>query len=884
MPLSDLDSLHRTLQLHGGDRQQISQLIQTASASLYDAFLPNQSIKPYLRQLTVYIDTILAHELKIFIGEENLQHMALVATGGYGRKELLPGSDIDLLLLIEAHSNDDLLEKVSSFITHLWDLGLDIGHSVRTVEQCAEEARDDITIITNLIESRLICGKSELFERMNEAISTQHMWNPKDFFAAKLEEQKKRHLRFNDTAYNLEPNVKEGPGGLRDIQTIRWVAKRQFGTLDFTILREHGFITAEECQQLEDDQEFLWRVRFALHSITHRKENRLLFNHQRQLANRFGATPEEPDHVAVERFMQNYYRTIQELQRINEMLLQIFRDEILYQDDESWGRLIDKNFLIRNNAIEVTHESVFEEDSGTILQMFVHLQKEPNNVGVKASTIRLMRQNLHRIDDDFRQAPKNQQLFLDFLGHGVGTTQQIRRMNNYGVLAAYIPEFGKIVGRMQYDLFHAYTVDQHTLFVIRNLRRMASSKYADELPLCHDIFLSLDNPKLLLIAGLFHDIGKGRGGDHSLIGEKDVKKFCILHQLNKRDTRLVAQLVRDHLLMSMTAQRKDLSDQQVIHEFAQKIGTEEVLNYLYLLTVADIRATNPSLWNAWKDSLLKELYHATKHRLRRGLERPLDIKAMVLENKEEACQLLGVQSFSKAEMDALCDELPDDYFLRNRPEEIAWHTTTILQQSLTPDQPLVYTRYAEKHQTSEIFIYTADHHGVFSIITRALDSLGVSILDARIFTTNHGYSIDTFIVLEENGDEIATEERLLEIRKTLTFALENPSRFPRQVARHIPRQLKSFSVATKVRGIIDETNQRLIIELNTSDRPGLLSRVAQVLERSGYDLSNAKITTLGERVDDIFFLQPRDGVTITELLAQEKLQELQNNLISDLNS
>jgi len=856
MPLSNLNSLRELLLQQGGNSQRISSLIQDASERLYEAFDPNQPIGPYLRQLSLFIDTILEHELKVFLSPENLSQISLIAVGGYGREELLPGSDVDLLILLNQEPEGALEDQLSAFITHLWDLGLDIGHSVRTVDQCAEESRNDVTVITNLIEARQICGNSALFEAMNEAISTENMWTPQEFFGAKVAEQKNRHLRFNDTAYNLEPNVKEGPGGLRDIQTIRWVAKRQFGTLNFEILRDHGFITEEECQQLEQDQEHLWKVRFALHRITRRKENRLLFNHQRQLAEVFGADAETSDHDAVEGFMQGYYRTIQQLQRLNEMLLQIFHDEILYQDEESWGRLLDKNFLIRNNAIEVTHESVFNDQPSALLQIFLYLQQEPDSTGVNASTIRLIRQNLHRIDDDFRADPEHQRLFLEFLRYGKGITQQLRRMNSYGVLAAYIPAFSAIVGRMQFDLFHAYTVDQHTLFLMRNLRRMASIEFRDELPLCHSIYHGLEKPELLLLAGLFHDIGKGRGGDHSLIGEQEVQAFCELHRLSKRDTRLVKQLVRDHLLMSMTAQRKDLSDMQVIHTFAQKVGTEEMLDYLFLLTVADIRATNPNLWNAWKESLLRELFHSTKRLIRRGLERPLDIKKMVQENKDEACQLIGNQDFSQTNMDQLCNELPDDYFLRHRPEEITWHICTILEQSIRPEEPLVYTRYADKHQTSEVFVYTADHHCVFSVITRVLDSLGVSILDARIFTTLHGYSIDTFIILEENGEVIISESRLQEIREHLRIALLNPEAVPETIKRHIPRKLKLFSVPTKVRSFSDPNHEKVVLELSTSDRPGLLSRVASVLEQTGYELSNAKITTLGERVDDVLFLTP----------------------------
>ncbi|OGT18655.1 MAG: [protein-PII] uridylyltransferase, partial [Gammaproteobacteria bacterium RBG_16_57_12] len=593
----------------------------------------------------------------------NAEDLALVAVGGYGRGELHPGSDIDIMILLPQERHAAPGEGIERFLTFLWDIGLEVGHSVRTLAECIEQGASDITIATNLMESRRLYGSRALYQQMCAATGPDSIWPSRAFFEAKWREQISRHHKFNDTAYNLEPNIKEGPGGLRDIQMIGWVAKRHFGAATMHDLVNHGFLTESEYHQLGNGQNFLWKIRFALHTITGRREDRLLFDHQRHLAQLFGY--QDSNHrMAVEHFMKDYYRTIMELARLNEMLLQLFQEEILYADEIAKPAPINGRFQSRKGFIEACHQEVFKRYPFALLEIFLVSQQNPALKGIRAGTIRLMRNHRYLIDDNFRNDLRCKTLFMEILRQPHGVTRELRRMNRYGILAAYLPEFGTIVGQMQHDLFHVYTVDEHTLFVLRNLRRFSVLEYAHEFPMCSSIFQRVPKTELLYIASLYHDIAKGRGGDHSELGAIDAEAFCVRHNLSGYDARLVAWLVRSHLLMSTTAQRKDLSDPAVIHEFASTVGNQSRLDYLYLLTVADIRATSPKVWNSWKDALLIELYNATTRALRHGLENPLDQSDRVQYLQDMALELLANQRISKQQAQQVWQRLSNDYFIR----------------------------------------------------------------------------------------------------------------------------------------------------------------------------------------------------------------------------
>jgi len=786
---------------------------------------------------------------------------ALVAVGGYGRKELHPASDIDILVLIERFEETALKDAIEALIIFLWDIGLEVGHSVRTVEDCVREAGSDVTVMTNLLEARHLAGNEDLLQRMVLATSPDHIWPSSAFFAAKTQEQRARWHKYGDTAYNLEPNIKENPGGLRDIQMIGWVAKRHFAARDLHDLVGHGFLTEGEHLTLVEGQALLWRIRFALHRLAGRREDRLLFDYQRTLAAVFGFADSD-NNLAVEQFMQQYYRTVIELNRLNEMLLQLFQEAILLHDDLGAPVEINKRFQSRSGFLEVTTKDVFRRNPVALLEVFHILQTHPDITGVRASTIRLIRENRHHIDDKVRADLRARSLFMEIFRHPDGLTHALRRMNRYGVLAAYIPAFANIVGRMQYDLFHVYTVDEHTLRLIRNLRRFCVAEHTDEYPLASAIARTIPKLELLYLAGLFHDIAKGRGGDHSLIGARDAWDFCLLHGLSEYDARLVAWLVEKHLIMSMTAQRKDTSDPEVIQEFAAQVGDTTRLDYLYLLTVADSRATNPQRWNSWKDALLRELYHAARRALLRGLDNPQAQDDLVQQKQIEAIRLLAKYDVQQPACTELWLRFSLDYFLHNSPDEIAWQTRLVLETS-SEDLPLVSIRPVTARGGTEVFIYTRDQPHLFAYTTALLDQLHLSIMDARIMTTDDGMALNAYYVLEQEGAPIRDELRTEEIRATLERGLREDQPGALRVARRLPRRYKHFPTATEVTFATDERNHRTVMRLSTLDRPGLLADVGAVFDACSIRLQNAKIATVGVEVDDIFFITTEDDTAIT---------------------
>jgi [protein-PII] uridylyltransferase len=790
------------------------------------------------------------------------RNSALVAVGGYGRGEIHPGSDIDLLILLDEQEAESVYDPIEQFLMFLWDIGLEVGHSVRTVDDCVRQAEQDVTVITNLVEARLLAGSEALFERMREATGPARIWPSDAFFEAKWHEQQARWRKYGDTAYNLEPNIKENPGGLRDIQMIGWVCRRHFGTRTLHELVHRGFLTEPEYRDLMDGQTLLWKIRYALHRLTGRREDRLLFDYQRTLATRFGYLDEDHN-LAVEQFMQRYYRTVTELNRLNEMLLQLFQEAIILRCHLDPPEPINKRFQSRNGFLETAHDKVFEHNPVAMLEVFLLMQTHPGLKGVRASTIRQIRQHLGRIDDDLRLDIRARSLFMEILRQPVGITTELRRMNRYGVLAAYIPAFGNIVGRMQYDLFHVYTVDAHTLFVLRNLRRFIIPEHSHEFPLSSAIAHTIPKIELLYLAGLFHDIAKGRGGDHSQLGAQDAWAFCQLHGLGDYDSRLVSWLVEKHLIMSMTAQREDISDPEVVQAFGAQVGDTTRLDYLYLLTVADSRATNPGRWNSWRDSLLKELYHATRHALLRGLDNPQAQDDLVRQKQTEALRLLDMQGANPEEYLHLWQRFSFDFFLHNSPAEIAWQSRLILEAD-EAQLPLVAIRPETERGCTEVFIYTFDQDGLFTWSSALLDQLGLNIMDARIITTDNHKALNLYLVLEDDGSTISDPQRQDEIVALLNAGIREPTRIAPRVSRRIPRQHKHFGTETRVSFLPDAANNRTLMRLVANDRPGLLADVGQAFSACGVRLHNAKIATVGAFVEDIFFITGRDDRPIDD--------------------
>jgi [protein-PII] uridylyltransferase len=853
---------------------QFKHLIKQKDIELKLKFDPHQSVSDLLKEKSDFIDLILSCCWQHFLGPQARQ-LSLCAVGGFGRRELFPHSDIDIIILLDSDDTEHYQEALGNLFTFLWDIGLKPGHSVRTINECVTAVLDDQTIMTSLMEISLIAGNTALYEALKLRITPDKIWPSDQFFAAKMEEQRLRYVKFHETAYNLEPNVKEGPGGLRDMQTIAWVFKRHYNSSTLKELIKYGFLPESEYAELIAARDVLWRIRYALHLLTNRAEDRLLFDYQRELAQQFGfSTEHQRYNQDVELFMQFYFKTVQGLERLNEMLLQLFNERFITVETVCKVTPINGKFIAINGYLEAVNESLFEQYPLALLDVFLVLQLNPSLKGIRATTIRLIRKNLHLIDTAFRTNKTANHFFIEIFRRPRGLTHILRRMNRYGILAAYLPDFANIVARMQYDLFHIYTVDEHTLFVIRNLRRFSLEEHSDEFPLCNTIFLLIAKPEILYIAALFHDIAKGRNGDHSSIGGEIARNFCIQHNLSAHDTKLITWLVRSHLIMSMTAQRKDISAPDVIHEFAQQVGSVEYLNHLYLLTVADIRATSPELWNAWKDSLLRELYSATHKALRRGLQNPAAIADRLRENKQEAKEELLKLGIAETAIESAWQHTSDDYFLRYSADEIAWHTMAIASSKET-DLPLVLLRPQTHRGSAEVFVYTKDEGPVFSISTATLDQLGLTILDARIITTQDNYVLNSFQVLEQSGEPI---NELFRASHICTALRNNLLQGDVKGHINIHRQSKSrqalhFPIPTTINFLSDPLNRHTIIELITTDHAGLLSKIGRAFIQQNVNLQSAKITTIGSRAEDMFYITDQQLQPITDTDKQNLIRE-----------
>ncbi|MCP3849247.1 MAG: [protein-PII] uridylyltransferase [Gammaproteobacteria bacterium] len=889
-PFFDYTSLENELTESQTPMLPLKNAVKAIFEKQIQQFQEKKNIVHLIKDRSDAIDVILTLAWSYYKLDNNA---ALLAVGGYGRGELHPYSDVDLLLLHDAEhpldipleeqtdSNKAFVENLQQFITLLWDIGLEIGHSVRTVGECIDEARTDITIISNLMESRLITGDKILYDELSSQLNPDNIWPTNEFTAAKIEEKKQRYGKFNETAYNLEPNIKEGPGGLRDIQIIGWVAKRHFNVESLKQLVGHNFLTQHEYEQLENGQNFLWKIRFALHILCKRHEERLLFDYQRELAQQFGYTDCEGK-LAVECFMSEYYQTVMQLERLNEMLLQYFQEVIVFKDADAQPKKINRRFTKYKGYIAATNKNIFKDYPFALLEIFLLLCQDPELKGVRASTIRLIRAHGYLIDDSFRKDLRCQTLFMEILRQPFGITHEMKRMNRYGVLAAYIPEFSQIVGQMQHDLYHAYTVDEHTLKVLRNTRRLFVNKHADEMPLASKIAQHLPKPELLYIAALFHDIGKGRGGHHEELGATDVEQFCQKHALSHKDTRLVRWLVKSHLLMSMTAQRKDINDPAVIHEFALQVGDSQYLDYLYMLTVSDIRATSPKVWNSWKDSLLSQLYNLTKTALDKGLDKRQQQEEYIRSSKAETLKQLTEQSYSKEQVIALWDSFPDDYFMKFQPEEIIWHTSTILAKGTDTSsegkpQPLVQIRTHDERGGTEIFVYTHNTDHVFALVTSTLSQLVLDVTEAKTISSKNNGTYHTYYVLEENGAAVTESNRIESIRQALEKKLSQNQSSQESfvlpsISQRLSRSQKQFSLQTNVHFDEDLENNQTFMTISASNRPALLSHIGQALIECDVSLENAKISTFGEKVEDVFVIRDKNRQMITDIKQQENIR------------
>ncbi len=792
---------------------------------------------------------------------------ALVAVGGYGRGELFPCSDVDLLILLPLPPDADVQARLSAMVGALWDIGLEIGYSVRTVEECLAASAEDITIQTSLLEARFLAGDVRLFDELT--LLYRESLDVRAFYKAKQLEQQQRYARYNDTPYALEPNCKESPGGLRDLQMLGWIARAAGLGRNWRDLARRRLITGGDASDLRSVERFLQHVRIRLHYLSGRAEDRLLFDHQERLARIMGIEA-TATRRASEVLMQRYYVTAKMVTQLNTVLLQNYGTVIF--PDRGAAITINERFQAVRELLDIRHPEVFERTPSALLECFLLLQQRSELKGMTARTLRALWVSRNRVNAAFRAVPAHRELFLQLLQQKRGIVHAFRSMNDYGLLSRYLPPWRRIIGQMQHDLFHVYTVDQHILMVLRNLRRFTMGEHAHEYPLMTRLILVFDRHWLLYVAAIFHDIAKGRGGDHSKLGMEDARTFCEQHGMDAEDTELVVWLVEHHLTMSQVAQKSDTSDPEVIARFAAVVGTERRLTALYLLTHADIRGTSPKVWNGWKGKLLEDLFFATQRLLRGATPQ----EALGLDGRQEdARRLLRYHGLRPDVEGALWGELDAVYFMRHSPEEIAWHTR-VLYFRPDADVPVVKARVLEEETGVQVMVFTRDQKDLFVRLTGFFGRMGFSILDAKVHTTHHGYALDSFI-LQSSGYGAGYRDIITLIEHELAARLQHPAPPERPSAGRLSRQVKYFPITPRVSIRPDEAGRHYILSLTAADRPGLLFDIAEVLAKHGIRLHTAKIATLGDRVEDTFLLTggalSQDAIVLK--VEREMLERLQ---------
>ncbi len=840
-----------------------TELIKTCRNKILDLrehqkkeFAQGADISELLSQASSAVDQVLINLWQHFIPESNPKDSAsLIATGGYGRRELHPGSDIDLMILLPKKHPRELETAIAEFLTVLWDIGLEIGHSVRTQKETIAACKGDITIATSLQEARLIIGDTEQYDLMLAATGPKKIWPSKEFFQAKFEEQHIRHHRYRDTAYNLEPNIKGNIGGLRDIQVIAWVLKRHFDADYLYELVDLDFLTQQEYDDLDTAKRFLWKIRFALHCLNNGREDRLLFDSQIKIAEQLGYIGTD-SRKPVELFMRDYYRSALTVSRLNWMFLQMFREHIL-ETKKPVIKKIDQQLQIRNEYLDITDEEAFEKDPSLILRLFSVWQQNVSLRGITALTNRKLHEALHYIDESFRNNSDNKKIFLSFFNTPTKIYNTLARMNRHGVLGRFMPSFGEIVGHMQFDMFHAYTVDAHILFVIKEIENLLTNKNEDEH--INEIVASLSKPNILILSGLFHDIAKGRDGDHSTLGAADVLKFGKAFGLSEKDIELLSFLVDRHLILSITAQKKDIDDPAVIAEFADIADNKRKLKYLYLLTIADVKGTNPALWNQWKAVLFAKLYKYTLNHF----ENLAPNTQEHIESKKHAALKQLSKEYPVEDIKNTWSLVDDEYFLRHSPGEIRWHTRVLQTEKKLPiiairKQRTGHLSSYNENKALDLFVASVYDSQLFTKVCVALDDLNLDIYNAKLFRNkrkiqNQDTVALTFRVRETNSDILIDDNRKDQINATIKSVLKSDEKY-RLPKPKVTRQMRAFSSPTKVTFGTDPSDSYTTIEVKALDRQGLLAMISYCFAECDIDITLAKITTLGERAEDVFYI------------------------------
>ena len=839
---------------------------------IYSEYEKNISIRKLLKNKSLLVDDLVKKAWKKNSLKE--KDICLMAVGGYGRSELFPYSDIDILILVRNYDDKKILKNIENFIADIWHLKFQVGHSVRSVDDCIIAINENIATFTSLLDCRIILGDRLLYENMLRNIESKSIWSKKNFLSAKKLEQKKRYSKYSNTAYLLEPDIKEGPGGFRDLQTLIWIAKKNFKTNSLFDLYSINIITKKEYLALLRSERFLSKTRFLLHYLNNKPEERLYFTSQKKLAELFGHNCKT--NLGVEKFMQNFYKHITNIKQLNEILIKYIEStENSYLKENSM--LIREKFYIRNNSISVKDKNVFIENPSNIFEIFLLKNDEDNFYDISANTIRYIRESLHLINKQFRSSADNRKMFIDIFYQKNGISSTLRKMNDYGVLSAYLKPFSKIVGMMQFDLFHIYTVDEHTLSVLSNTRYMSTQDCKSKYSFVYEIFKKLLSPEILYLGALFHDIGKGRKKDHSKVGSTESLKFCEAHGMSKHKAEMVCWLVENHLLMSLTIQKKDISDDEVIKNFADIVKTQERLDYLYLLTIADIRGTNPELYTDWKDSLLKELYLACKLYFRKNTFSIAKPDRYIKNLKATVAKKLS-KKISKKDFEKTWSLMNTDYFRRHSDDEIVWHFELIVNN--TPNNA-VSIRKSEVKGCSELTIYQNNRKNIFSYVANIIDNLNINIVDARIITLKNNQALDTYLLIDKEGKYIRDIYTLEFLNNTISNVLRDSNYKIKKITKKQTENVASFSNFINID--ITKKSNNLLLEVSTLDHPGLLSKICESIDSCDLMVKDAKISTLGEEANDIFIVVPTNkntgfGKDINSIKSnlKQKISELYN--------
>ena len=812
---------------------------------IYSKYEKNNNIKKLLKEKSLIIDNLIrkSWEKNKLAGK----NISLVAVGGYGRSELYPFSDIDILVLIKDYNDKNILKNIENFIADIWHFKTSIGHSVRTTNECINAINDDVTIFTNLLDGRFISGSESLYKNLLIAIKDKSIWSKKEFLLAKKKEQKSRYMKYLNTGYSLEPNIKEGPGGFRDLQTLIWITKRNFKTNSLSELYNIKKITKKEYLSLLRSERFLSKTRFLLHYLNNKPEERLYFSNQKKLAELFGYDCEK--NVGIEKFMQKFYKHISTIKQLNEIIIKHIED---LENTNSTKKeiVIDNSFYINNKSVTIKNKKIFIEDPSILFKIFLLRDNNGDLYDISADTIRLIRENLYLINKNFKNNPVNRKLFISIFYQENGVTKCLRKMNDYGVLEAYLKSFSKIVGMMQFDLFHIYTVDEHTLSVLSNTRFMSSEDCKLKYSFVYEVFKKITSPEILYLGALFHDIGKGKNKDHSKIGSKESLKFCEKHGMSKHQSEMVCWLVENHLLMSLTIQKKDISDSDVIKNFADIVKTQERLDYLYLLTIADIRGTNPELYTDWKDSLLKELYTSCKSYFRKNI---FDIKKpdRYVKNLKKTVKKTLSKKITKKDFEKMWSLLNTDYFRRHSDDEVSWHIELIAKS--IPNNA-VSIRESDVKGCTELSVYQNNRKNIFSYIANIIDNLDINIVDARIITLKDDQAIDTYLLLDKNGKFIKDNYTLKFLSEKISDILNTSEYKINKITKKPTGNIANFKKFININ--ISDKIHELLIEISTLDHPGLLSKICESLDSCDLMVKDAKIATIGEEANDIFIVKP----------------------------